>query len=45
MNSLYENRNSAFDVEHSDYYYCEKLGHYLYKSHLELCEANHTVWE
>jgi hypothetical protein len=44
MNSLYENKSNYLVVNHSDYYYCPTLGHYLHKVHLESCDANHTVW-
>jgi hypothetical protein len=45
MNSIYESRNDYLVIEKSNYWFCPIEGHYLFKNHLELCDANHTVWE
>ena len=44
MNSLHENKSNYLVVDKSEYYYCPIEGHYLYKNHLELCDATHTIW-
>lgn len=44
-NRVYESLNDYLVPVKSNYWFCPVEGHYLYITHLDTCEATHTVWE